>query len=60
MLSKLSFKMLRSKTTFLVKGTQCSSDAERGLYPVGEQRAAINRAFNDYFSSLGAALSLEQ
>lgn len=48
------------KNHFLVKGTQCSSDAERGLYPVGEQRAAINRAFNDYFSSLGAALSLEQ
>ena len=41
---------------FLVKGTKTSPEAERGLYPQGEQRAQINGAFSDYFSALGAAL----
>ncbi|MEA2118219.1 CLCA_X family protein [Halovibrio sp. HP20-50] len=44
---------------FLVKGTKSSPEAEMGLYPQGEQRARINRAFGDYFARLGRALGRE-
>jgi len=44
---------------FLVKGTKTSPEAERGLYPQGEQREQINSAFGDYFGSLGRALVRE-
>ena len=45
------------KNQFLVKGTKNSPEAERGLYPQGEQRERINALFSDYFSTLGSALS---
>ncbi|WP_404361888.1 CLCA_X family protein [Marinobacter sp.] len=41
---------------FLVRGTRHSREAVEGLYPTGEHRQAISRAFSDYFASLGAAL----
>jgi hypothetical protein len=41
---------------FLVKGTKASPEAERGLYPQGEQRERINITFSDYFGGLGKAL----
>ncbi len=41
---------------FLVKGTKASPEAKEGLYPEGEQRLAINRAFSRYFQMLGQAL----
>ncbi|MDQ7734880.1 hypothetical protein QT231_19405 [Halomonas sp. SpR1] len=41
---------------FLVKGTKASPEAEMGLYPQGEQRERINRAYSDYFGGLGKAL----
>lgn len=44
---------------FLVKGTKASPEAERGLYPQGEQRERINYAFDDYFGRLGRALGRE-
>ncbi|MGM0826240.1 MAG: CLCA_X family protein [Pseudomonadota bacterium] len=44
---------------FLVKGSKASPEAERGLYPLGEQRERINRLFGVYFSSLGEALRRE-
>ncbi|MFC4257727.1 CLCA_X family protein [Marinobacter lacisalsi] len=44
------------KNEFLVKGTQESEEARMGLYPQGEQRAAINGAFQNYFLNLGRAL----
>ncbi|CEP36993.1 MULTISPECIES: CLCA_X family protein [Halomonadaceae] len=45
---------------FLVKGTKASPEAEMGLYPQGEQRERINRAFSDYFGGLGKALKSEE
>ncbi|MDN7131873.1 hypothetical protein JNO04_05855 [Halomonas sp. MC140] len=42
---------------FLVKGTKASPEADKGLYPQGEQRIRINTAFGEYFSRLGNALS---
>ncbi len=44
---------------FLVKGSKASPEAEKGLYPEGEQRERINRLFGDYFSTLGKALQRE-
>ena len=44
------------KNSFLVSGTKESEEATLGLYPHGEQRERINRAFGDYFSQLGKAL----
>lgn len=44
------------KNEFLVKGTREADEARMGLYPQGEQREAINRAFRYYFFSLGQAL----
>jgi hypothetical protein len=41
---------------FLVSGTKASTEAQQGLYPIGEQRKRINTAFKAYFSWLGAAL----
>lgn len=41
---------------FLVKGTKSSPEAERGLFPQGEQREQINFAFRAYFDRLGQAL----
>lgn len=46
-------------SSFLVKGTHHSKEARAGLYPQGEQRKQINRAFLAYFSTLGAALSVK-
>ncbi|RTE67289.1 hypothetical protein EH243_03545 [Amphritea opalescens] len=42
---------------FLVSGTKATVEAERGLYPKGEQRERINLAFQRYFHRLGAALN---
>ena len=47
------------KNSFLVKGTQRSLDAKRGLYPKGEHRRQINQAFAHYFQALGEALARE-
>lgn len=47
------------KNHFLVKGTKTSPEAERGLYPQGEQRERINALFSAYFASLGSALRKE-
>ncbi|WP_457944382.1 CLCA_X family protein [Vreelandella alkaliphila] len=47
------------KNHFLVKGTKTSPEAERGLYPQGEQRERINALFRVYFGSLGKALNKE-
>ncbi|TVP47524.1 MAG: hypothetical protein EA345_10520 [Halomonas sp.] len=44
---------------FLVKGTKASPEAEKGLYPQGEQRKRINGAFGEYFGRLGKALGRE-
>ena len=44
------------KNHFLVKGTLESPEAKLGLYPLGQQRDAINQAFHRYFLRLGAAL----
>ena len=44
------------KNNFLASGTKRSADAKRGLYPQGAHRHAINRAFAQYFGSLGAVL----
>ncbi|QNI02474.1 hypothetical protein HXW73_05790 [Halomonas sp. SH5A2] len=44
---------------FLVKGSKASPEAEKGLYPQGEQRERINRLFGEYFSTLGTALRRE-
>jgi hypothetical protein len=43
-------------SSFLVKGSRHSEEAKMGLYPQGEQRLLINRAFHNYFSLLGRAL----
>lgn len=45
------------KNDFLVSGTKATTEAEYGLYPRGEQRERINRAFQRYFHRLGAALN---
>ncbi|WP_320823314.1 CLCA_X family protein [Reinekea sp.] len=45
-----------TKNTYLVKGTQQSAEAEQGLYPMGQQRERISRAFGQYFTTLGALL----
>ncbi|MEH6577781.1 MAG: CLCA_X family protein [Amphritea sp.] len=42
---------------FLVSGTKATAEAQKGLYPMGEQRERINVAFTDYFFRLGAALT---
>ena len=44
------------KNNFLVSGTKASADAKKGLYPMGEHRRKINRAFENYFNLLGFAL----
>ena len=44
------------KNEFLVKGTRETDEARMGLYPRGEQREAINCAFQNYFFNLGHAL----
>ncbi|WP_295797566.1 CLCA_X family protein [uncultured Microbulbifer sp.] len=41
---------------FLVSGTKASDEARMGLYPTGEHRQRINRAFSEYFRLLGQAL----
>ncbi len=41
---------------FLVSGTKATEEAQKGLYPMGDQRERINVAFTDYFFRLGAAL----
>ena len=41
---------------FLVRGTLGSAEAKAGLYPQGQQRRAINDAFERYFAGLGGAL----
>ncbi|GAB2902770.1 CLCA_X family protein [Microbulbifer echini] len=41
---------------FLVAGTKASEEARLGLYPRGQQRQKINRAFTEYFTCLGRAL----
>ncbi|MGO2235761.1 hypothetical protein B6N13_21355 [Marinomonas sp. UCMA 3892] len=43
-------------STFLVKGSRYSEEAKMGLYPQGEQRHQVNKAFHNYFSLLGHAL----
>ncbi len=45
------------KNNFLVTGTKSSEEARLGLYPSGQQRERINRAFQQYFSLLGQALN---
>ena len=47
------------KNNFLAKGTKKSKEAELGLYPKGEHRQAINRAFQRYFAQLGFVLAKE-
>jgi hypothetical protein len=47
------------KNAFLVKGTIVSEEAFLGLYPQGDQRQRINRAFRRYFERLGGALRAE-
>ena len=42
--------------SFLVKGSRYSEEAKMGLYPQGEQRHRINKAFQNYFSLLGRVL----
>ena len=44
------------KNSWLVSGTLKTEEASRGLYPQGQQRAAINQAFARYFAELGRAL----
>jgi len=44
------------KNSFLVKGTKASTEAKYGLYPQGAERERANRAFADYFCTLGRAL----
>ena len=44
------------KNAFLVRGTRESEEAKLGLYPQGEHRDRINRAFRNYFHNLGRAL----
>lgn len=44
------------KNAFLVRGTRESEEAKLGLYPQGEHRERINRAFQNYFHNLGRAL----
>jgi hypothetical protein len=44
---------------FLVSGTKATTEAQQGLYPMGEQRERINLAFQHYFNRLGAALNRE-
>ncbi|MFW5824647.1 MAG: CLCA_X family protein [Marinobacter sp.] len=44
------------KNAFLVRGTRETEEARMGLYPAGNQREQINRAFRDYFWNLGRAL----
>ncbi len=46
------------KNGFLVQGTRETAEARMGLYPQGEQRESINRAFAHYFGSLGQALRM--
>ncbi|MFI2810915.1 CLCA_X family protein [Microbulbifer sp. JSM ZJ756] len=41
---------------FLVAGTKATDEAKLGLYPTGEHRQRINRAFSEYFRYLGGAL----
>lgn len=48
------------RNSFLVQGTVYSEEAKAGLYPQGEQRQRINKAFSGYFMALGAALYREQ
>lgn len=49
----------RPMSNFLVRGSRHSNEAKAGLYPQGEQRSAINMAFQRYFRSLGGALYRE-
>ncbi|MBV0933588.1 CLCA_X family protein [Marinobacterium weihaiense] len=44
------------KNSFLVKGTLTSPEARAGLYPQGDQRQRVNRAFCRYFHQLGHVL----
>lgn len=44
------------KNEFLVKGTKMSVEAKLGIYPVGEERNAINQYFASYFKELGKAV----
>jgi hypothetical protein len=44
---------------FLVSGTKATTEAQQGLYPMGEQRERINLAFQYYFNRLGVALNKE-
>lgn len=48
------------RNSFLVRGTVHSEEAKAGLYPQGEQRHRINKAFSHYFVALGVALYREQ
>ncbi|WP_267283267.1 LPD1 domain-containing protein [Marinobacter gelidimuriae] len=50
----------RPSNSFLVRGTVYSDEAQAGLYPRGQHRAAINEAFENYFQALGAALYRQQ
>lgn len=45
---------------FLVRGTVHSNEARAGLYPQGDEREQINKAFQGYFQALGRALYSEQ
>lgn len=49
----------RPMSSFLVRGSRHSDEAKAGLYPQGEQRSAINAAFQQYFQALGRALYRE-
>jgi hypothetical protein len=44
------------KNNFLVKGTKESEEAKVGLYPQGDHRIRINKAFKQYFMCLGSVL----
>lgn len=45
------------KNNFLVSGSKATAEAKLGLYPQGEHRERIRRAFQAYFSSLGNSLN---
>jgi hypothetical protein len=49
----------RPMSNFLVRGSRHSDEAKAGLYPQGQQRSAINSAFQRYFQALGGALYRE-
>jgi hypothetical protein len=48
------------KNHFLVSGTKQSQWAKKGLYPLGNQRLAINQSFLTYFTQLGQAIAYKQ